>query len=718
MQHYKKLVLSTVMGSVAVIGLLLLLGGAVAAQPQPDPALTVSQFDPSDVISDAWGYLQTQQLPNGAFPGWSGEADEFTTIKVVLALAADQRPLSFLSAGSGATALDYLETQVYSYTCDTAGTLLLPGRVGMLVAAVVAGGGNPEAFGVYPTGHGSVGLPINLLQELQASYNPATGAYSSTTSAAGVVSQWWAIIGLAAAQETVPAMATDYLLGLQEADGGWGYGFGGDVDATAHVLQALLASGHVAPTDAPVQAGLDFLRAQQDAQGGWGYWWGTAYYSSADSTAAAIQALAAVGYTPATASWAVAPGMNPQTALAAFQGPDGSFSYNALGTAHAIAGLAEAPLPILGVQGTAQRALSWLAGQQEADGGFGSASGTADIVVAFGAAGVDAHSVQSAQGKSPLDYLVAQVPDFNADGGEMSKLVLAAVASGENPHNFGGHDLVVSLTQHLSPTGQFGTNNRFQQALGILALAAAQETVPPTTTQWLLDQQLPGGGWGWAGDPADTDTTALAMQALIAAGEPLASTPIVSALNYLRSSQGDDAGFCYSPAWGTDSNADSTAAALQALVAAGEDLDDWVRNGRTPVNALQRFSKSDGALVYQWGGWFGPVDNFMSTYNAIPALLGRAYPIAPQLPDDGLNHAGVIIDYDDGNYESACVSFSQPSITGRQLMDLSGIPYQTTSYAWGDLLTVIREVSATGTFYWSYWYRDPLWQRHRPGWQR
>jgi prenyltransferase beta subunit len=614
--HYKRIALSIMVGSMAVIGLLLALGVAVSAQPEPAPALAVSPFDPTDAISDAWGYLKTQQLPNGAFPGWTGEADEFTTIKVVLALAADQRPVSFLTSVSGTTALNYLETQAYSYTHDVTGTLF-PGRAGMLAAAVVAGDETPDNFG-----------GMNIINELTATYHAATGAYSTTASAAGPVNQWWAIIGLAAAQETVPVTATDYLLGLQEADGGWGYGFGGDADATAHALQALLASGNVATTDVQVQAGLDFLRAQQNEQGGWNGWSGP----SADSTASVIQALAAAGYTPATESWAVAPGSNPQTALAAFQAPDGSFSGNALGAAHAIAGLAEAPLPILGTEGMAHRALSWLAGQQTADGGFGGASATSEIVIAFGAAGVDAHTVQSAQGKSPVDFLVTKVPSYNADGGEMGKLILAAVASSEDPHNFGGYDLIISLTRHLSPTGQFGTHLQFRHALGILALAAAEETIPPTTTQWLKDQQLPGGGWAWAtGFDADTDTTAMAIQALVAVGEPLTSTSIVSALNYLRSIQGDGAGFCCSPVWGTDSNADSTALAIQALLAAGQDLDDWAKNGRTPLDALRRFQKSDGPLVYQWGGWGGPVDNAMSTYHAVPALMGQAHPIAPQV---------------------------------------------------------------------------------------
>ncbi|NIP42736.1 MAG: hypothetical protein GWO08_22955, partial [Gammaproteobacteria bacterium] len=85
------------------------------------------------------------------------------------------------------------------------------------------------------------------------------------TGAASTVNQLWAIIGLSSAGIEVPQPAVEYLLRLQEADGGWGYGFGGDVDTTGLVLQALLGSENIAPTDIPVQDGLDFLRKSQDS---------------------------------------------------------------------------------------------------------------------------------------------------------------------------------------------------------------------------------------------------------------------------------------------------------------------------------------------------------------------------------------------------------------------------------------------------------------------
>ncbi len=88
-------------------------------------------------------------------------------------------------------------------------------------------------------------------------------------------------------------------------------------------------------------------------------------------------------------------------------------------------------------------------------------------------------------------------------------------------------------------------------------------------------QALPGGGWEWApGWGADTNATALAVQALLAGGQPVTSTVIVNALGYLKGAQNGDGGFAYSVAGATPgtSDANSTAYVVQALTAAGENV--------------------------------------------------------------------------------------------------------------------------------------------------
>ncbi|MBN1484122.1 MAG: terpene cyclase/mutase family protein [Chloroflexia bacterium] len=572
----------------------------------------------SAVISDALSFIHSKQLENGGIEGWSpGEADEFTTIKTVVALGAARRPAATMTTG-GNSSLDYLAAQAISYTHDLTGTLF-PGRAGMVTVAVVSGEGDPAAFG-----------GMDLVHELTATYHPQTGAYSTTaeagfaSGAAGTVNQLWALLALAAVQEPAPLSATAFLIELQEPDGGWGWGAGyGDVDTTALVLQALLASGNVPPTHTKVQEGLDFLRLSQAAFGGWEAWGAP----SADSTASAIQAVAAAGYRPVAESWARQ--ATPQEALLSMQAPDGSFGGNALGTAHAVAALTETPLPIPGRVQRAGLALGWLNDVQNADGSWSGWAGpdpgvTCDAVLAYVSAGYDPDTVM-ARGSvtSALAYLESAAADYAPVGPDQAgKLALTVEFAGGNAHDLGGVDLLYVLTDtHYSPTlGGFGTvTNTWHQAYALLGLAAAGESIPPMATQTLLGLQQADGGWKYDLNPAGwnlttPDSTGLAMQALLAAGMAPTHTSIVSATAFLRAQQDAWAG------WG---NANSTAYALQGLLAAGQDLIDWWLSGHSPLDALAAYQKPDGAFVWDWA-W--PADNSLAAAQAVPALLEVWYP--------------------------------------------------------------------------------------------
>ena len=72
--------------------------------------------------------------------------------------------------------------------------------------------------------------------------------------------------------------------------------------------------------------------------------------------------------------------------------------------------------------------------------------------------------------------------------------------------------------------GRFSTDNGFN-AWGILGTVALSETVPVDGRWTLVAAILPRGGWEWqAGFGPDSNTTALVIQALVAAGEPVTAT--------------------------------------------------------------------------------------------------------------------------------------------------------------------------------------------------
>jgi len=67
-----------------------------------------------------------------------------------------------------------------------------------------------------------------------------------------------------------------------------------------------------------------------------------------------------------------------------------------------------------------------------------------------------------------------------------------------------------------------------------------------TSVKWLKGQQNDGDGFGWVpGEKSDYDDTAAAIEALIAAGESPDSKVIRDALEYLKTSQNDEGGFKY-----------------------------------------------------------------------------------------------------------------------------------------------------------------------------
>ena len=106
----------------------------------------------------------------------------------------------------------------------------------------------------------------------------------------------------------------------------------------------------------------------------------------------------------------------------------------------------------------------------------------------------------------------------------------------------------------------------------------------------------------------------------------------MDALNYLQSTQNiTDAGFPYDPDGGwpgaEDSDTNSTANVVQALLTAGEDptAAPWVINNTNPISYLLGMQLVDGSFGYQKGD---PGDKQSSTRQAIPALLGRPFPLS------------------------------------------------------------------------------------------
>jgi hypothetical protein len=272
----------------------------------------------------------------------------------------------------------------------------------------------------------------------------------------------------------------------------------------------------------------------------------------------------------------------------------------------------------------ADHALDYVRTLQNADGGFpafgsdSTAGATIDAVLAFATDGVDIDDVQKA-GNSPIDYLEAQAAAYSGTAGGAAKLVLGLVAAGEDPRDFAGEDWVAKMRSYYdAATHRYGEQT-VDQAIYMLAREALGLSPQDGTAAYLESKQLTDGCWEFAdGFGCDTNSTAMAVQALVVAGVDSNGASIQAALDYLKSAQNADGGFPYLVP--SDSDANSTAFVLQALVAAGEDIDaggPWEKTGsHTPMQALLSYQNSaTGAFTY------GGQDNFYATYQAVPALL-------------------------------------------------------------------------------------------------
>jgi hypothetical protein len=295
-------------------------------------------------------------------------------------------------------------------------------------------------------------------------------------------------------------------------------------------------------------------------------------------------------------------------------------------------------LPVLAADIPA--AISYLQTQQNTDGGFGSGfspdstvASTADALLAITAAGGDLSTFDQG-GNTPVTYLATNAASA-VTGGDLAKLILAAIAAGENPRDLGGVDAVSNIEAMVDAGGRIGgeADTFIAHTYAVLALASAQRPVPEASVAYIKDAQQEGGGWAWDGSAetaADTNSTSFAVQALVAAGEAADSNAVATALTYYKVTQNADGGWPYqSPSdFGTDTDSNSTAVTIQAIIAAGQDPAgaDWTSADRlTPAAVLDALQNASGAWAWQAAM---PDDNLLSTVQAVPAAAGKAFPFA------------------------------------------------------------------------------------------
>jgi hypothetical protein len=238
----------------------------------------------------------------------------------------------------------------------------------------------------------------------------------------------------------------------------------------------------------------------------------------------------------------------------------------------------------------AQRALQWLeCSQQQANGQIGSGGNpiarSSEVALGLAAAGQPAAAMKHGLA-SLADYLKTAV---SADVGTNGELLLArASQSDAGPTGTVVAALEAGRSQSGPTKGEYG-GDIYSDALAILGLHAAGESIPQDSIDFLVGQQKSDGGW--SADNADqygtdSNTTSLVLQALIASGLPASNTVVSKGFDYLQTvfSAG---GFGDGPQIPPDPNSDELG--VQAILAGGLQRD------------AQWASRLDQALSYLAG---------------------------------------------------------------------------------------------------------------------
>lgn len=266
-------------------------------------------------------------------------------------------------------------------------------------------------------------------------------------------------------------------------------------------------------------------------------------------------------------------------------------------------------------------AIEWLRAQQNADGGFAASPGGSSGVAMTGWAALGLE----AAGRNPLDVRrgganpISFLRD-NADRirgtGDIERTILVLAGAGVSPRSFAGRDLVDQLRRRQSSSGSYSGQVNLT-AFAVMAMRGAGSSVGVNAARgWLRQAQNGDGGWGFQPQASsDADSTGATLQAL-RRGE-VARRGVA----YLRRAQRSGGGYSLSNG---PVNSQSTAWAVQGLVAAGVSPASVRTGGKSPLDYLAARQAADGHYRYSASSDQTPV---WVTDQALVAAKQRAFPL-------------------------------------------------------------------------------------------
>ncbi|MBN1219247.1 MAG: hypothetical protein JXM69_09995 [Anaerolineae bacterium] len=612
---------------IAISALLISSAEYTNAAPLAVPAFPDQRDSAAAAVT--WMIQNHQENDGGYDDGFGSRVGE--TLDVILAMASAGYSTGQPYFGRDKSPLDFLQnnaTDLAAYAADDGGP------AGKAVLGLAAANKNARDFEGY-----------NFVISVTNHYSSTTGQYS-TDAWAPVFNHSLAMLALKVVSEPIPVTATNWLTGQQATAGHWD---SSSVDGTAMAIMALVAAG--APTDHPsIVSATNWLSDTRDAASGGWLSWGSV---SANSTALVVQALSALGedYYSTGGKWDKN-GNTPLSALLELQNTTGAFQAD-LGsgyvddfyaTRQSVPAVTGKPFPLPSRYEAAKQGVACLETLQDTAGpdiggwedfaGDGvNAGGTAravEAIVVFGETPTSARWTQG--GTTAVDALENLTPDYLSGGrggrvGKVMQGVTYAIQQGASVTvtSFAGYNLLVSVTNYLSPTGEYAdtTYGPLAHDEAMLGLIIAGYDVAPTATTWLRNAQQADGSWpdGFGGSSIDGSGASLNALGRL---DVKSSQGIV----YAQSAQNADGGWGGWGGWGTEAN--STSEMAQGLVAQGQNpfAPSWSKivGGKiiNPADVIMAQQQTNGC----WLNWDGTVADPSRTTDAIILLMqDPAWPV-------------------------------------------------------------------------------------------
>lgn len=365
------------------------------------------------------------------------------------------------------------------------------------------------------------------------------------------------------------------------------------------------------------------------------------------------------------------------------------------------------------IDDSVNKLLNYLKSNQSNDGKVFDTS-TADwAAISFGANNIYSSDIKSGD-KSLYDFIYNYIPTSATEDNVCAaypRHILALLSSGVSDSDTKIIDLKNKINTECVHADNFGIDGINDDVFGLIALIASGENpnskgVKITTADILANQNPTSGAFtwpGWGGGPATPgpDITGAAINALKYAqnnGVNINESVFTNAKQYLKTSQLADGG------WGCDSrcstsDALTTSWAVMGINTLGQNQNDWFNSvGKNPWYILTDLNGDH--FTYSYSG--STYDDWFGTKHAVPALLGKSWPIilSPKTTAAS-NSGGLFTETTSTPSTTSTIATSTPIIATTTVVIATTTPTTTieTTSTPNELLTLIKTENPIPTIY-------------------